>query len=105
MIIEKDREIILPNSANLYIGAGDYAVINEKTELYLSYTTATNVWLKNVWSNNYKILLDNFEASNLNIPRLRKVLQTLENNLGVNLNPGESHLYDRYLDKTGFIFD
>lgn len=104
-IIEKDREIILPNSANLYIGAGDYALINEKTELYLSYTTGTNVWLKNVWSNDYKILLDNSEASNFNLPRLRKFLETLENNLRVNINPGESHLYGEYLDKTGFIFD
>ncbi|MDJ0724080.1 MAG: hypothetical protein QNJ38_03110 [Prochloraceae cyanobacterium] len=104
-IQEKDREIILGDSANFYIGAGDYAVINEKTELYLSYSTFTNVWLKNVCGNDYVTLLDNSEASKLNLPRLRKFLRSLEQNLGVNIQPGESHLYSQYLDKTGFIFD
>ena len=104
-IREKDREIILPNSADLYIGAGDYAVINEKTELYLSYSTGTNVWLKNVYDKRSLKLLDNSEASKLNLPRLKKFWRSLENNLGVSLDPGESHLYGEYLDKTGFIFD
>ena len=105
LVKENNQEIIVPESASLYITGDNEAIVKEKTELYVSYTTNINVWLKKVYDNQFKILLDNEDVSKLNLPRLNIFLKSFENKFGVSIKAGESRWYEEFLENTGFVFD
>ncbi|HLM52339.1 MAG TPA: hypothetical protein VK325_01810 [Pseudoxanthomonas sp.] len=46
LVIEETGEVIFPESAELYIGTDGYAQAGKEVDLYGSYSTFIDVWLK-----------------------------------------------------------
>ncbi len=101
-VLEETEAIIFPKSAELYIGTDSYAQIEKEIELYVSFSTFIDVWLKKTFGPD-GVLRDNPEPSSRNQPRLQEFLKALEENLEGNLIAGESYYYLNCLQRTGFI--
>lgn len=96
----RDREVVVPESAELYISTDSDAELGKKDEIYISYSTCIDVWLKETLKSG--VLRDNTNIAKLNYPRLEEFLLTLEKNLGCSFEKGESYYYNDYLQRIGF---
>lgn len=99
-VIHNQEETIVPQSANLYIGA-DNDWDNQYYEIYLSYSTFIDVWLEKTLDSGKKYR-DNSTWSQENKPNLIIFLKELEKKTNTILVKGESYYYSEQLKKYGF---
>ena len=95
-----NKEIVAPESAELYISTDSDALVGKKDEIYISYSTYIDVWLQKTLKSG--VPRDNINTARLNYHQLERFLLTLEKSLGGNFKKGESYYYNDYLQRIGF---
>lgn len=96
----KEREVVLPESAELYISTDSNAIVGQKDGIYIRYSTYIDVWLKETLKSG--VPRDNSNPAKLNYPRLEEFLLTVEKNLVGIFEKGESYYYSNCLQRIGF---
>lgn len=101
IVLEKGKELVLPESAELYIGTESFSDSSTEASLFISYSTFIDVWLDRTLDKDGKER-DNFSPSQENQQRLRSFLKDLDEHFTTEIERGESRYYGRYINKYGF---
>jgi len=101
-VVENTQEVLMPESAELYIGTASDAMAGQEVNIFVSYSALIDVWLKKTFGPQGEIR-DNTDASESNHPRLQRFLNALAEKLGGSLEKGESVYYSDFLQDDGFI--
>jgi len=101
IVDDGNSHVIVPDSAQLYLGTNVEAVGETQPYLHVSYSTYIDVWLATTLGPD-RVERENTKLAKYNAPRLRQFLAQLEQSFHTQLLPGESYYYSNAIARDGF---